>query len=512
MDMQKTKVALLSVTDKEGVVELARFLVENSFRILATKNTNLVLRDSGIESTEVSEYTEYDEIMGGRVKTLHPKIFAGILCNRGSHMQEGERLGIDNIDLLVVNLYPFAQCVARADATEHDIIENIDIGGVALLRAGAKNFQHVTVVLSAQDYDELKGEIENNGGNTSLEYRKKMAARAFALTAAYDARVHSWLLCDKQDEVLPSEIVIHGKKVQDLRIGENPHQKAALYCVGSYGDALPIEQIHGKDLSYNNIVDIESAIKIVADFDVPAVSVIKHGNPCGVAISSEGIDDAYEKAISCDPRSSFGGIIALNKAMTMDIARKVMSIFIEAVVAPDFDDGVIDTLTAKKNMRIMRYKPYTPDRLVVKSTLSGGLLVQECDRSVVNISDFKLATEVSASPEVLNDLLFAWRVCKYVRSNAIVIARDGRAIGVGAGQMSRVDSVEIAIRKAGNCAGAVLASDAFFPFADSIQHAVSAGIAAIVQPGGSLRDQEVIDAANASGIPMYFTGVRGFCH
>ncbi|MDB1135311.1 bifunctional phosphoribosylaminoimidazolecarboxamide formyltransferase/IMP cyclohydrolase [Candidatus Anaplasma sp. TIGMIC] len=502
-----TKVALLSVTDKKRIVEVARFLVGNGYSILATKNTHKLLMDAKVASVEVSDYTGHDEIMDGRVKTLHPKIFAGILSNRTSHAKEAQKWNIDEIDIVVVNLYPFSEFCKRSAAKEQDIVEQIDIGGVALMRAGAKNYAHVTVVPGVQDYDSLFEEITNNSGVTTIEYRKKMAARAFALTASYDAQIHGWLSVDT--ELFPDRIVLCGSKVQDLRIGENPHQQAALYNIGHR--PMPIEQLHGKALSYNNIVDIEASMKIVAEFSMPAVSVIKHSNPCGAAISDD-IGCAYDKAISCDLRSSFGGIIAFNRNMTIDIARKIMGIFVEAVVAPGFDDGVIETLTAKKNLRIIKSIPYEGTQLIYKSTLCSSLLVQERDSVAVEIGDFDLVTEAAATPEALEDLMFAWKVCKHVKSNAVVIARDGRAIGVGAGQMSRVDSVEIAIRKAGNCANAVLSSDAFFPFADSIQHAVSAGISAIVQPGGSVRDKEVIEAANLSSVPMYFTGLRSFCH
>ena len=505
----KSKVALISVTNKNGIVDLARFLVSNGFSVVATKNTCSALLAAGIPSVEVSEFTGYDEVLGGRVKTLHPKIFAGILSDREKHSSETSDLGISDIGIVVANLYPFAARVENPDTSESEIIENIDIGGVSLLRAGAKNFRYVTVISDPLDYDGLMKEMERNCGNTTLEYRKRMALKAFSITSAYDACIQGWL-CGSE-ELFPNEIVIRGKKVQDLRIGENPHQKAALYSVGNSA-LMPIEQLHGKELSYNNIVDIESSLKIVEEFDVPAVSVIKHGNPCGVAISSIGINEAYDSALSCDPRSSFGGIIALNRPMTAGIARKLVTVFIEAVVAHDFDREVLDILKAREKLRIVKHVPYKPAGLMYKSTLNCGLLVQERDCSAVSIDDFKLVTDVGASREMLEDLLFAWRVCKHVRSNAVVIARNGRAIGVGAGQMSRVDSVEISIRKAGNCVGAVMASDAFFPFSDSIQQAVSAGISAIVQPGGSVRDQEVIDAANLSKVPMYFTGLRSFCH
>ena len=504
----KSKIALLSVTDKAGVVDFARFLVKSGFSIVATKNTCRVLSEAGVASQEVSEFTEHDEILGGRVKTLHPKIFAGILSDRERHDAETNLLGILNVDIVVVNLYPFTEFAGRPGISETEVIENIDIGGVSLLRAGAKNFRYVTVISDPRDYSGFVEEMERNGGVTTTEYRRKMAAKAMAVTAAYDSCISRWL----HGEVLfPDEIVIYGKKIQDLRIGENPHQKAALYTIDS-STSVPVKQLHGKELSYNNVVDVESSLKIVREFEVPAVSVIKHGNPCGVAISGVDINEAYDSALSCDPRSSFGGIIALNRPMTAKIARKLVTVFIEAVVAPDFDDEVLDILSAKGKLRILKYVPYRNSGLMCKSTFDSGLLIQERDDSAVGIEDFKLVTEVSASREMLEDLLFAWRVCKHVRSNAVVIARDGRAIGVGAGQMSRVDSVEIGIRKAGNCARAVMASDAFFPFSDSLQHAVSAGIVAVVQPGGSVRDQEVIDAANLSKIPMYFTGKRSFCH
>lgn len=503
-----SKVALLSVSDKTGVVGLAQFLAQNGYRIVSTKNTFALLKAKGVDSVEISQYTGHPEIMDGRVKTLHPKIFAGILNNRTTHVGEAEALCIDPIDLVVVNLYPFVEVMQNCKASEADLVEHIDIGGVSLLRAAAKNFQNVAVVPSTQDYDALINELTKNNGCTSVEFRRKMAAKAFAITSAYDANIHTWLT--KSHDLVPDEIVLHGKKVQDLRIGENPHQKAAIYNIGS--SVLPIEQLHGKDLSYNNIVDIEAAIKIVSDFDMPAVSVIKHGNPCGVAVCRDGIVGAYEMAVSCDPLSSFGGIIALNRKMTVDIANALKDIFVEAVVAPDLEPEALTALQSKKNMRIVRYTPWHGEKFVFRSVLQGGLLLQERDNSAVSLEDMILVTKACATPENLKDLLFAWRVCKHVRSNAIVIARGGRAIGVGAGQMSRVDSVELAIKKAGNCAGAVMASDAFFPFSDGIQCAAAAGIVAVVQPGGSIRDDEVKEAANALNVAMYFTGVRSFSH
>ena len=512
VDVLEAKVALLSLSDKSQAENLAKVLVENSFRILSTKNTCAVLREAGLDPIEVSEYTGFEEIMGGRVKTLHPKIFAGILCERNKHKEEAEKHGIANIDLVVVDLYPFKQRMSMGDMREEDMVEYIDIGGVSLLRAAAKNFQYVTVVSDVKDYDSLIKELREHNGSTTIEYRRRMAMKAFAVTAAYDASIHSWISSNCTPGILPDEIVIHGSKVQNLRSGENPHQGAAAYSIGGKEPGLPIEQIHGKELSFNNIVDIESAIKIVEEFDLPAASVIKHANPCGVAVSGSDVNDAYDRAISCDQRSSFGGIIAVNGKISESTARKMSSIFIEAVIARDFDAAALEVLRTKKNLRIIKYEPYKMGTLVFKSSMGRGLLVQEPDTSVLRIGDLKQVTEKGVGEDLLEDLLFAWRVCKHVKSNAIVVARDRRAIGIGAGQMSRIDSVEIAVRKAGNCAGAVMASDAFFPFADSIRQAVSVGISAIVQPGGSMRDEEVIEAANSSGVAMYFTGVRVFCH
>ncbi|MEH0831099.1 bifunctional phosphoribosylaminoimidazolecarboxamide formyltransferase/IMP cyclohydrolase [Anaplasma bovis] len=509
----EAKVALLSLSDKSQAENLAKVLVENSFRILSTKNTCAVLREAGLDPIEVSDYTGFEEIMGGRVKTLHPKIFAGILCNRDKHEKEAKEHGISNIDLVVVDLYPFKQRMSMGDVCEENMVEYIDIGGVSLLRAAAKNFQYVTVISDVKDYDSLIRELKEHNGSTTIEYRRRMAMKAFAVTASYDASIHLWMSSNCAPGILPDEIVIHGSKVQNLRSGENPHQVAAAYSTGAGEEVgLPIVQIHGKELSFNNIVDIESAIKIVEEFDLPAASVIKHANPCGVAVTHTNVDDAYDRAISCDPRSSFGGIIAVNGKISESTARKMSSIFIEAVIARDFDAAALEVLRAKKNLRIIKYKPYKAGTLVFKSSMGRGLLVQEPDTSVLKIQDLKQVTEKGVGEDLLEDLLFAWRVCKHVKSNAIVVARDRRAIGIGAGQMSRIDSVEIAVRKAGNCAGAVMASDAFFPFADSIRQAVSVGISAIVQPGGSMRDEEVIEAANSSGVAMYFTGVRVFCH
>ncbi|CEI84745.1 bifunctional phosphoribosylaminoimidazolecarboxamide formyltransferase/IMP cyclohydrolase PurH [Ehrlichia minasensis] len=503
----KVKRAIISVYNKTNIIELAKFLIAQKVEIIATSSTCQTLLDAGLQVTEVSDYTNFPEIMSGRVKTLHPKIHGGILSNRDNHATECLNLGIYEIDLVIVNLYPFSQIASLETSTESEIIEQIDIGGITLLRAAAKNFHNVTVVSDINDYETLKLEMANNQNTTTLAYRKQLAKKVFAITSSYDSNIYSWINKDS-NETLPETFIIHGRKIQTLRCGENPHQQGAFYS--SVKNKYPLEQLHGKELSYNNIVDIESAINIVSEFTQPAATIIKHSNPCGTAIADD-ITSAYNKAFSCDTKSSFGGIVALNRQINEDIAEEINKIFIEVIVGPSITDKALEIIQKKKNVRVILSTQYNPPKYIIKN-VSNGFLLQESNSNQLSEKDLIQVTNFPVSDDTISNLLFAWKVCKHVKSNAIVIAKDHRTIGVGAGQMSRVDSLEIAIKKAQDCTGAVLASDAFFPFTDSILLSASVSISAIIQPGGSLKDKEVIEEANNQKIAMFFTNIRNFYH
>ncbi|AAW70999.1 AICAR transformylase/IMP cyclohydrolase PurH [Wolbachia endosymbiont strain TRS of Brugia malayi] len=505
----KIKRALISVYDKTNIIDLASFLIQQQVEILSTGNTYKVLSDAGIKTQEVSNYTQFPEILGGRVKTLHPKIHAGILFDREKHKKEMQDLGIEPIDLLVINLYPFWETVSSG-SSEEQIVEQIDIGGVALIRAAAKIFHFTSVISSVQDYEALKAEMMKNNNKTTLEYRKYLATKAFALTAHYDSNIYSWFLSKSKSSELPEFFVLYGSKVQELRYGENPHQKAAFYS--NQFTKYPLEKIHGKELSYNNIVDIESALNIVSEFKEPVAVIIKHNNPCGAAVGNS-VLEAYKKALSCDEISSFGGIVALNREIDLKLAEKLSEIFLEVVVAPSVSDEALKTLQRKKNLRVIIYRSLQQNAKYQIKNIIGGFLVQENNSYAIKAEEMSQVTEHTATEEEKEDLIFAWKICKHVKSNAIVIAKGGCAIGIGAGQTSRIDSVNIAVKNADEkCKGAVLASDAFFPFPDSIVESAKHGITAIVQPGGSLKDQDVIKAANENEIAMFFTGIRSFFH
>ena len=503
----KVKRAIISVYNKTNIIELAKFLIAQKVEIIATSITYQTLLGAGLQVTEVSDYTNFPEIMGGRVKTLHPKIHGGILSNRNHHATECSNLGIYDIDLVIVNLYPFSQVASLKASTESEIIEKIDIGGITLLRAAAKNFHNVTVVSDINDYETLKAEMTNNQNTTTLTYRKHLAKKTFAITSSYDSNIYNWMNKDSND-TLPETFIIHGNKVQTLRCGENPHQQGAFYS--SAKNKYPLEQLHGKELSYNNIVDIESAINIVSEFTQPAATIIKHSNPCGTAIA-DNITSAYNNAFSCDTKSSFGGIVALNREINEDIAEEINKIFIEVIVGTSITDKALEIIQKKKNVRVILSTQYNSPKYTIKN-VSDGFLLQESNTNQLSAKDLIQVTNFPVSDDTVSNLLFAWKVCKHVKSNAIVIAKDHRTIGVGAGQMSRVDSLEIAIKKAQDCTGAVLASDAFFPFTDSILLSASVNISAIIQPGGSLKDKEVIEEANKQKIAMFFTNIRNFYH
>ena len=514
--------ALLSVSDKTGLVVFARTLVARKVELLSTGGTARLLIDAGIPVTEVSAYTGFPEIMDGRVKTLHPRVHGGLLGRRGIDDAVMAKHDIPPIDLLVVNLYPFAQTVAKPDCTYADAIENIDIGGPAMVRAASKNHESVTVIVDPADYKAVVDELEANGGATSIDTRSRLAAKAFAHTAKYDTMVSNYLLNREGNaaETFPQTLPLVYEKIQELRYGENPHQKAAFYrepqlqgsCVAN------ARMLQGKELSFNNIADTDTAVECVRVFAEPACVIVKHANPCGVA-TSVSLVDAYDRAYRTDPTSAFGGIIAFNRELDEDTAKAITERqFVEVIAAPSVSVAAGAVLAAKQNVRVLITGPLSklcPTELEYRSVV-GGLLVQSRDTALAQPETFKVVTEKKPTPTQYADLWFAWRVCKYVKSNAIVFARDGMTIGVGAGQMSRVYSTRIAALKAKDenleVAGSSMASDAFFPFRDGIDVAAEYGIKAIVQPGGSKRDDEVIAAANEHGMTMVFTGMRHFRH
>ncbi len=502
--------ALISVWDKTGIADFAAFLVERGWTLISSGGTARALGERGIPVTPVEEVTSFPEILDGRVKTLHPAVHGGILA-REDQMGELAKMGIQPIDMVVVNLYPFEEEMRRG-APLSRVIEMIDIGGVALIRAAAKNFHRVAVVTSPEQYGDLMAEMEERG-DISMETRKKLALEAFALTARYDAVIHEGLWAAMGMEGFPPWKFIYGRKVRDLRYGENPHQSAALYSWRCRNSPVCGEVIQGKPLSYNNIVDLDAALNLVREFERPAAAVIKHTNPCGAAVADT-LKDAYVRALSGDPVSAFGGIVALNRPLDGDTAREIKKVFTECIVAPDFTDEALEVFKKRKNLRLVKVGDVEklPPHYAYRSVY-GGFLIQDSDIHEIKPEDLKVVSEREPTEEEMRDLLFAWKVVRHVKSNAIVFAKDETVVGVGAGQMSRVDSVQIAARKAGDRArGAVMASDAFFPFRDAIDAAHEAGITAVIQPGGSKRDQEVIEAVNDHGMAMVFTGFRVFRH
>ncbi len=531
MSMRTIRRALLSVSDKTGLIDLARVLAGRGVELISTGGTARELQQAGLKVRDVSDVTGFPEILDGRVKTLHPRVHAGILAVRDNprHQQTLQEQGIASIDLVVCNLYPFEATVARANVTHEEAIENIDIGGPSMIRAAAKNYHDVAIVTDPDQYAELQKELEVTGGSLSLATRERLATAAFARTAAYDQAISAYFRQRGHQSAFPERLDLHFQKKLPLRYGENPHQQAAFYvepgvtraCVAS------AEQLHGKELSYNNILDLDSAFNLVREFTGPAAVVIKHNNPCGAAVGPS-LVEAFHKAYEGDPISAFGGILGFNQEVDEDTAREITepNRFIECIIAPGYSDAAWQLLTTrpswKKNVRLLRAGPLgtgpapagasSPPSLDYRR-VDGGLLVQSRD---VPADDFAVAHVVTIrkpSEQEMADLHFAWLVCKHVKSNAIVLARQGMIVGVGAGQMSRVDSVHLAVRKAGDrVAGSVLASDAFFPFRDNIDEAARAGVAAVVQPGGSIRDQDSIDACNEHGLAMLVTGVRHFRH
>lgn len=518
--------ALISVSDKTGVVDFAARLAKAGVELVSTGGTARALRDAGLEVRDVSEITEFPEMMDGRVKTLHPRIHGGLLALRDNeeHVSAMAAHGIGGIDLLAVNLYPFEETL-RGGGDFAACIENIDIGGPAMIRAAAKNHRFVGVVTDPDDYDAVAAEIETKGALTE-EMKRRLAAKAYAKTAAYDAAISGWL-AGEVGETFPKQVAMAGRLASTLRYGENPHQQAAFYATGETRPGVAgARQVQGKALSYNNLNDTDAAYELVAEFDParPAVAIIKHANPCGVAVADD-LETAYALALRCDPVSAFGGIVALNQKLTGGVAEKIVEVFTEVVIAPEADDAAMAVFAKKKNLRLLIAdglpSPTEAGKLV--RPIAGGFLLQDRDARTIGADDLKVVTKRQPTPQESNDMLFAFRIAKHVKSNAIVYVKDGASVGIGAGQMSRLDSSRIAARKAVDAAeaaglsetlakGSVVASDAFFPFADGLLAAAEAGATAVIQPGGSIRDEEVIAAADAAGLAMAFTGVRHFRH
>jgi phosphoribosylaminoimidazolecarboxamide formyltransferase/IMP cyclohydrolase len=517
--MNKIQRALISVSDKAGLVEFANELHRLGVELISTGGTARALKAAGVPAIEISEFTGFPEMLDGRVKTLHPKVHGGLLFIRGNAKHEAATAqhGIKPIDLVVVNLYPFEKTVAKPDVKLHEAIENIDIGGPSMLRSAAKNHASVTVVVDPADYAAVVAEMKANDGATTPALRAKLAVKVFATTSRYDGAIAAFLgKATGETAVLqmPETFTLSLPKAQALRYGENPHQKAALY--GEFGQYF--QQLHGKELSYNNILDLTAAAELVAEFDEPTVAILKHMNPCGVG-SAPALKAAWDLAYATDKQAPFGGIIAVNRPLDAAIAAAIAEIFSEVIVAPEFQPAALEILQQKKNLRLMKQLSVVSSQLSVR-TVTGGLLVQERDARLVSAADLRVVTKRAPTQAERHALLFGWRVVKHVKSNAIVYAKAesgvARTLGVGAGQMSRVDSSKLAIWKAQEAGldlrGSIVASDAFFPFADGVLAAADAGATAVIQPGGSLRDAEVIAAANDRGLAMVFTGIRHFRH
>lgn len=508
------KRALISVSDKSGIVEFAKALTALDFEIVSTGGTAKALKDADVPVLGISEVTGFPEILEGRVKTLHPGVHGGILAKgTPEHMAVLAAQNIAPIDLVVVNLYPFQATVAKIDVTLEDAIENIDIGGPTMVRSAAKNHGRVAVVVNPKHYDGVIAELKEHG-EVSLRTRQLLALEAFQHTAQYDAAISKYLTKVFDAELFADEIAFGGQKVQNLRYGENPHQQAAFYRTGvpSSGTVANGRQLNGKELSYNNIVDVDAAWQIVNEFDKPAAVVIKHTNPCGTAIGNT-LSEAYKRAYAADSLSAFGGIVGLNREVDKETAEQIVTTFLEAVVAPAFCTEALEILKTKKNLRLLELGPKTQTDDIWIEKVSGGFLVQQLDTHQMKAEDLKVVTKKAPTEAEIKELLFAWNIVKHVKSNAIVVTKEGQSLGVGAGQMNRVGSADIAFKQGGEkCKGAVLASDAFFPFRDSIDAAHAAGITAVIQPGGSVRDEEVIAACDELGIAMVFTGVRHFKH
>lgn len=517
--MAKVERALISVSDKTGIIEFAAELVKMGIEIISTGGTAKLLNEAGIKITGISDFTGSPEILDGRVKTLHPKIHGGILAKRGdaSHQKQMSENDILPIDLVIVNLYPFEKVYLNENSTQEDIIENIDIGGPTMLRSAAKNYKDVAVVVKANRYEEILSELKENNGEISDALKLTLSGEVFAVTAAYDALISEYFR-KVTGEKFSDPLTLTFEKCADLRYGENPHQQAAFYQEKkrpsiSVSDA---NQLHGKELSFNNIIDLEGALDVITEFEEPACAIIKHTNPCGAAIG-ENINIAYQKALACDPVSAFGSIISFNRSIDKETAALLSKNFVEAIIAPSFSAEAFDILSGKKNIRLMTLDALNQKQEKIASfdlkKVSGGLLLQDKNNILLDEDSLHTATKRKPTDKELKDLLFAWKIVKHVKSNAIVYVKDNATIGVGAGQMSRVDSSRIAVNKAlSDTTGSVLASDAFFPFRDGIDAAYDAGCTAIIQPGGSIRDEEVIEACNEYNMAMVFTKIRHFKH
>jgi phosphoribosylaminoimidazolecarboxamide formyltransferase / IMP cyclohydrolase len=518
--------ALISVSDKTGVADFGKALAALGVEILSTGGTATALREAGVEVTDVSDFTGQEEILDGRVKTLHPRLHAALLARRdeAAHMDVLAAEGIEPIDLVAVNLYPFEQTVADEDVDPRTAIENIDIGGPTMIRAAAKNHEGVAVVVKPEAYDAVCAELEESGGEISATTRHWLANEAFAQTARYDAAISRWFSTSYEDEDFPEHLAVAYEKVLDLSYGENPHQRAALYSeAGARNHILSgVQKLHGKPLSFNNVLDLDAARKLCADFESPACVIVKHNNPCGVAIGAT-LAEAHRKARACDPMSAYGGVLAFNRPVDKEVAEELHATFVEVVIAPGYDDAGLELMQQKEPIRILseeepRRTP--PGERDFKKVL-GGVLVQTLDDEPDLRSGMEAVTQTKPTEDQWEDMLFAWTVCRRVRSNAIVIAKDGATVGIGAGQMSRVDSVRLAVEKcrdafgeeaAGLLAGSALASDAYFPFADGPEVGIQAGVTAVIQPGGSIRDDDVVAACDALGVAMAFTHHRHFRH
>ena len=518
MDRIAIRRALVSVYDKTGLADLGRALADAGVEVVSTGGSYKLLAEAGVPVTEVSELTGFPECLDGRVKTLHPRVHAGILADRrlDSHVAQLGELGVEPFDLVVSNLYPFTQTVASG-ASPDECVEQIDIGGPSMVRAAAKNHPSVAIITSPEQYGQLTEALA--AGGFTLEQRKALAAAAFVHTATYDVAVASWMgnvLTDSSDgDGFPAWVGATWSKAGSLRYGENSHQPAALYRNGHGADGIAqAEQLHGKEMSYNNYTDSDAAYRAAYDFTEPAVAIIKHANPCGIAVGAD-IAEAHRKAHACDPVSAFGGVIATNRPVSVEMAQQVAEVFTEVIIAPDFQEGAFEVLSGKKNIRVLKTGPFA-HRSVQLTTISGGALLQAPDRIDAPGDDpanWQLVSGEAADEDTLADLAFAWRACRSVKSNAILLAVAGASVGVGMGQVNRVDSCRLAVERAGDRAkGSVAASDAFFPFADGPQILLDAGVKAIVQPGGSLRDAQTVEACQAAGVTMYFTGTRHFFH
>ncbi|HKW17296.1 MAG TPA: bifunctional phosphoribosylaminoimidazolecarboxamide formyltransferase/IMP cyclohydrolase [Terriglobales bacterium] len=516
----KIQRAILSVTDKTGIADFAHKLAGLGVELISTGGTAKLLRDSGIRVKDISDLTGFPEMLDGRVKTLHPKVHGGILHRREdpTHRAAVAEHGIEPIDMVVVNLYAFEKTAAKQGVRFEELIENIDIGGPSMIRSAAKNFHDVAIVTSPADYDSIADEMSRTSGELSSETKWRLAQKAFATTAAYDSAIASTLervhangnFQLKSGDGFPATLRLSFKKVTDLRYGENPHQKAAMYSDGSTSGVANGRQVQGKELSYNNIVDLQAAWDLAQEFEEPFCGIIKHTNPCGAA-TGKTLAEAYKRALECDPVSAFGGVIGVNRPVDSGAAEEMAKLFLEVIAAPSFEKAALEKFSAKKNLRLVEIAN-SPQKWVLKN-VSGGMLVQDADLHQLRDSDLKIVTKRPPAPEEMRALLFAWRVCKHVKSNAILYSRDGQTVGVGAGQMSRVDSCRLGAQKAVlPLKGTVAASDAFFPFPDGVEEIAKAGATAIIQPGGSVRDQEVIEAADRLGLAMIFTGVRHFRH